>query len=203
MRVLDRFLIIEYLGNLLLITVSLVLIFLIIDFFGKFRMFLSNHATYMQMGSYFFFRLPMIISQMLPAAVLLSSLVTCGYLSRHNEITAMKANGISIYRVALPILTIAVLISLLIFLLSEWITPYTNDRAENIRIIEVQKRQSMGSFKLQFQLHRSGAKHIARHRDSLPGPEHESPHAPERGTGRVEKESLASLQCFNSQIPAR
>ncbi|MBN2438610.1 MAG: LPS export ABC transporter permease LptG [Deltaproteobacteria bacterium] len=147
MKVLDRYLIDEYLGNLLLIILSLVSLFLIIDFFEKFRMFLSNHATFGQIGSYFLFRLPMMVSQMLPAAILLASLVTCGYLSRHNEITAMKANGISLYRIALPVLTIAVMTSLLIFFLSEWVTPYTNDKAENIRLVEVQKRTSMGSFK--------------------------------------------------------
>ena len=109
MKIVDRYLINEYLGNLLFITLSLISLFLIIDFFEKFRMFLSNHATFGQMGSYFFFRLPMIISQILPAAILLASLVTCGYLSRHSEITAMKANGISLYRIAIPILTIAAL----------------------------------------------------------------------------------------------
>ena len=147
MKIVDRYLIKEYLRNLLFITLSFISLFLIIDFFEKFRMFLSNHATFPQMGSYFFFRIPMIVSQILPAAILLASLMTCGYLSRHSEITAMKANGISLYRIALPILTIAVLISLLIFFLNEWVTPYTNERAENIRLVEVQKRPSLGSFK--------------------------------------------------------
>ncbi|MDD5509175.1 MAG: LptF/LptG family permease, partial [Bacteroidales bacterium] len=147
MKVIHRYLIHEYLGNLLFITLCLASLFLIIDFFEKFRMFLSNHASIGQMMSYFFYRLPMIVSQMLPAAILLASLLTCGSLSRHNEITAMKANGISLYLIALPIMAIAVLISMLIFFLSEWVTPYTNDRAENIRLIEVQKRRSLGSFK--------------------------------------------------------
>ena len=147
MKILDRYLFTEFLRNLFFITISFLLLFLIIDFFEKFRMFLSNHATFGQMGSYFFFRLPMIISQILPAAILLASLVTCGYLSRHSEITAMKANGISLYRIALPILTIATLTCLLIFFLSEWVTPHTNDRAEYIRLIDVQKQKSMGSFK--------------------------------------------------------
>jgi lipopolysaccharide export system permease protein len=147
MKIMDRYLVTEYLRNLLFITLSLITLFLIIDFFEKFRMFLSNHATFWQIGSYFFFRLPMIISQMLPAAILLASLVTCGYLSRHSEITAMKANGISLYRIAVPILTIAALTSLLVFFLSERVAPHTNGRAENIRLVEVQKRPSMGGFK--------------------------------------------------------
>jgi lipopolysaccharide export LptBFGC system permease protein LptF len=147
MKIVDRYLIHEYLRNLLFITFSFVALFLIIDFFEKLRMFLSNHATFGQVGAYFLFMMPMIISQILPAAILLSSLMTCGYLSRHSEITAMKANGISLYRIALPILTIAALTSLLIFFLGEWVTPHTNDKAKNIILIEVQKQPSMGSFK--------------------------------------------------------
>lgn len=147
MKIVDRYLIREYLRNMLFITISFLSLFLIIDFFEKIRMFLSNHATLVQMGSYFLFRIPMITSQILPAAVLLSSLITCGYLSRHSEITAMKANGISLYRIAIPILIIAAFTSLLVFVLSEWVTPHTNDRAEHIRLVEVQKQPSMGTFK--------------------------------------------------------
>lgn len=147
MKVLDRYLLLEFIRHLLLITSCLIAVFMIIDFFEKFRMFLSNRASFAQMGSYFFFKLPMIVTQMLPAAILLASLMTCGYMSRHSEITAMKANGISLYRLAFPILTVAFLTSLLIFILNEWVTPYANDKAEKIRLIDVQKRKSMGSFK--------------------------------------------------------
>lgn len=147
MKILDRYLFTEFLRNLFLIMISFLFLFLIIDFFEKIRMFLSNHATFSQMGSHFLFRIPMIIAQILPASVLLATLLTFGYLSRHSEITAIKANGISLYRMSLPVLTISVLTCLLIFYLSESVTPYTNDRAEYIRLIEVQKRQSMGTFK--------------------------------------------------------
>jgi lipopolysaccharide export system permease protein len=147
MKIVDRYLTNEFLSKLLLITLSLVSLFLIIDFFEKIRMFLSNDASFRQIVSFFTFRLPMVVSQILPAAILLASLLTCGYLSRHSEITAMKANGISLYRIALPILTIAALTSLLIFFLNEWMTPYTNERAEQILRIDIQKQQSLGSFK--------------------------------------------------------
>lgn len=147
MKILDRYLLREYLRNLLFISASFLFLFLIIDFFEKIRMFMSNQATALQMGSYFFYRTPMIVSQILPAAVLVASLVTCGTLSKHSEITAMKANGVSLYRIALPLLIVAALTSLLIFFMNEWVTPHTNDRAEYIRLIEVQKQKSMGSFK--------------------------------------------------------
>lgn len=147
MKIVDRYLTREFTRNLLLITVSFISLFLIIEFFERIRMFLSNQATFTQMVSFFLFRIPMVLSQTLPATLLLASLMTCGLLSRHSEIVAMKANGISMYRIALPMLVVAVLVSMLTFMLSEWITPYTNERAEHIRVVEVQKQSSPGTFK--------------------------------------------------------
>lgn len=159
MKIIDRYILGEFNRNLLLITGSFLSLFLIIDFFEKIRMFMSNHATLEQMALYFLFRIPMVLSQTLSAALLLASLLTCGVLSRHSEIVAMKANGISLYRACLPILIVALLISAFVFLLSEWVTPYTNERAEHIRLIEVQKRKALGSFK-QDQIWYRGAKGI-------------------------------------------
>ena len=147
MKILYRYLAYEFARNVVFITLCLISLYLIIDFFEKIRMFLSNHATLQQMAAHFLFRIPMILSQMLPAAVLLASLMTCGTLSRHSEIVAMKANGISLYRACLPILTISAFCCLFVFLLNEWITPYTNERSEYVRLIEVQKRRSLGTFK--------------------------------------------------------
>jgi lipopolysaccharide export system permease protein len=82
---------------------AIVSVYLIIDFFGKIRMFMSNSATVYQMASHFFFMIPMIVSQTTPAVILLATLMTFGTLSRHNEIAAVKANGISLYRLASPV----------------------------------------------------------------------------------------------------
>jgi lipopolysaccharide export system permease protein len=147
MNILDRYLTSEFLRNLLLVTTCFVTLVLLIEFFEKIRMFLSNSATFQQVAAYFIFRIPMFVSQILPAATLITALMTFGYLSRHSEIVAMKANGISLYRASLPILTIAASICVIVFFLSEWITPYTNERSEYIRLVEVQKRQSLGTFK--------------------------------------------------------
>ena len=146
MKIIDRYLLKEYLRNLLLIAVVFLLLFTLIDFFEKIRMFLSNHATVSQMLSYSFFRLPFAFSQLLPAAVLLASLLTFGNLSRHSEIIAMKANGIHVFRLAGVTLVIAALISAAIFTLNEWVNPYAFAKSEHIRLVEVQKRPPLGSF---------------------------------------------------------
>jgi lipopolysaccharide export system permease protein len=147
MKILDRYIVKEYLTMLVFILVSIISVYLIIDFFSKIRMFMSNNATALQMAAHFFFMIPLIISQTTPAVVLLATLMTFGSLSKHSEIVAMKSNGISLYRIALPVMAIGILLSIFLFLFSEFVTPQSYYKAEHIRLVEVQKQESLGSFK--------------------------------------------------------
>jgi lipopolysaccharide export system permease protein len=147
MMILDRYIAREFTKLFLFMVLSFVGLYLIVDFFEKIKMFLSNSATLPQMASFFLFNIPMIISLTMPAAVLLSALVTFGVLSRNSEIVAMKANGISLYRTSLPLIILAVAICIIAFLFSEFITPLTNQKADHILKVEVQKQRALGSFK--------------------------------------------------------
>lgn len=147
MTVLNRYITREFSKLFLIILSSFVSLSLIVDFFGKIRMLLSNKAPLSLMISYFFFEIPLLISITIPVSVLVTALILFGNLSRHNEITALKANGISLYRTSLPVLTLTALICALAFLLSEFITPYTNRKAEHIRLVEIQKQAEAGTFK--------------------------------------------------------
>src|SRR5574340_83829 len=106
MKILDRYCSKEFARYFAISVIACVLLYTIIDFFEKIRMFLSNHATIYQMASFFFFSIPTITWQVLPACVLIASLVTFSSLSKNNEIIAMKACGVSLYRTALPIVAI-------------------------------------------------------------------------------------------------
>jgi lipopolysaccharide export system permease protein len=147
MKILDRYCAKAFMKYFAISVISCVLLYTIIDFFERIRMFLSNHATMYQMVSFFFFSIPMITWQVLPACVLIASLVTFGSLSKNNELVAMKACGVSIYRMALPIVAISALISIITFLISEFVTPYANHRADCVRLKEIQKQETAGVFK--------------------------------------------------------
>jgi len=147
MKTLDRYIVGEFLKLFIMLMVSLIGIYIIVDFFQRIRMFLSNDATFLQMFQYFLFLLPTVISQMLPVSVLLSALLTFGILSRNSEITAMKANGVSLYRLSLSVILLSVLIAVATFVLTEYIVPATNERVKHIKYIDIQNRQSLGSFK--------------------------------------------------------
>ena len=65
--------------------------------------------------------------------VLVSTLVTFGIMSKNNEITAIKSGGVSLFRVAMPIVFIAVVISVLSYLMLDFVLPYSNQRVEQLK----------------------------------------------------------------------
>jgi LPS export ABC transporter permease LptG len=74
--------------------------------------------------SYFAYNMPFyLFSQIFPMAVLIATLATYGIMARQNEITAMKATGISIYRAAVPVLVLAVVASGVMFVGNDTVMP--------------------------------------------------------------------------------
>ena len=65
-----------------------------------------------------------------PVAVLVAVLVTFGILTRRNEITAMKAGGLSVYRIAAPLMVMGLLASATLFAMQEFVLPSTNRIAD-------------------------------------------------------------------------
>lgn len=147
MKILDKYILKEFLRFFAITFMALIVLFLIVDFFERIRMFLSNNAPITLMASYFLYSIPMIISYVLPPTVLLATLMTFSSLSRFNEITAMKANGIHIYRITMPLLIFAALAAVFYFYFSELITPASIQKTTYIKNVEVKKQKAMGFFK--------------------------------------------------------
>jgi lipopolysaccharide export system permease protein len=147
LKLLDKYILKEFLKILVITVLSFIALFLIVDFFDKVRMFLSNNASTGQMASYFVYSIPMIISYIFPPAVLLSTLMTFSSLSKFNEITAMKANGINVYRISLPLIIFAVIAAVFLFYFNELISPASVQKTEYIVKVDVQKQKTLGFFK--------------------------------------------------------
>ena len=147
MKLLDKYILKEFLRFFVITFLSFIALFLIVDFFERIRMFLSNQASVIQIISYFIFSIPVIISYALPPAVLLATLMTFSSLAKYSEIIALKANGINIYRMILPLLIFAVLAVVFLFYFSELITPSATQKKTEIVKIEIQKKQKVGYFK--------------------------------------------------------
>jgi len=66
-------------------------------------------------------------------AALVSTLVTLGVLAKNNEITAFKASGVSLYRLALPLLLAGAILAGSLFLLDDTYLPYATQRQDALR----------------------------------------------------------------------
>ncbi len=132
-RILDGYVIREFLGTFLLVLVSFVMLMLVFTFFELVGDILRNRISLITVGDYLLNLTPSMIYQITPLAVLIAGLVTFGVLNRNSEIVAMKATGISLYRLIVPIVCIAAILTVSLFLFDEFYLPQANRRQEALR----------------------------------------------------------------------
>ena len=147
-RTLYRYVTREFLKILGLSLSSLILIYVIVVFLQKMTSLSRYQAPFYLVFEYLLYKLPEVTFQWtLPYAVLLSILLTLGALSRHSEITALKAGGISIYRITLPLFFIVFLISVVNFLGNEYFVPYTYQKSRYVWDVKIKKEKPSSFFK--------------------------------------------------------
>jgi len=141
MRILNRYIFLEFLKTSLAILSGIVVLYLSVLFLKEADDFVKHHATLSQILRYYLYSIPGMAGQALPFAALIGTLLALGALSRHNEITAMRAGGVSLLRIILPVLLGGALLSAVGFLNNEMVMPEYTARAAHIRNVEVEKKQ--------------------------------------------------------------
>ncbi|MEK7305172.1 MAG: LPS export ABC transporter permease LptG [Nitrospirota bacterium] len=140
MTILFRYILREYAKIFLMCFSGLMTIYLVIDFFEKVRRFLKFDANMVDVLTYFALKTPAISFQITPLAILMATLLTLGLLARNNEITAMRSCGISLTWIASPFLIFAAGISLILLSFSSTVIPLALEKAEEIRLIRIEKK---------------------------------------------------------------
>jgi LPS export ABC transporter permease LptG len=130
---LDRYILREFLKILMLVLISTAALYLIVDYTDISGDIRTNHVPFHVVASYYRFLIFQILNYTLPISVLVATLVTFGIFSKNNEVTAFKSGGMSLYRAALPIVGIALVISILAYLQLDYVLPYSNQRVEELR----------------------------------------------------------------------
>ena len=132
-RILDGYVVREFLNTFILVLASFVMLMLVFTFFELVGDILRNHIPLTTVGDYLFNLSPSMLYTITPLAVLIAVLVTFGVLNRNSEIIAMKATGISLYRLVIPIVSIAATLAVGLFLFDEFYLPQANRRQEALR----------------------------------------------------------------------
>jgi LPS export ABC transporter permease LptG/LPS export ABC transporter permease LptF len=134
-RILDEYIVREFLGTFFMVLIGFVLFILVFTFFDLVGDILRNHIPLSTVVAYLVNLTPSMLYQIAPLAVLIAVLVTFGMLNRNSELIAMKATGISLYRLVVPIVSIAAILSISLFLFDEFYLPQANRRQEALRSI--------------------------------------------------------------------
>jgi LPS export ABC transporter permease LptF/LPS export ABC transporter permease LptG len=130
---LDRYVAATYARVAGLSAVSMAGIFYISTFLDLSDKVFRGQASWNMLGAFFWFITPQYVYYIVPLSVLLAALVTIGLLTKNSELVVMKACGISLYRVALPMIFGAIVAGGILFLLEQTILGPSNRRAEAIR----------------------------------------------------------------------
>jgi len=138
--VVGRHLVREFLGAFGLTLSAFVAIYVVADFFDRLDSFLRHDAPAGAIVRLFLFKLPLVITQVTPVAVLVAGLVALGLLARQNEFVALRACGVSVWQIAAPLLVLGTAISVGTFVWNETVMPYSAHRWHTIENLEIKKR---------------------------------------------------------------
>src|SRR5262245_17376101 len=133
--ILDRYVTAMYVRVFALCALGLLALFYISTFIDRSDKVFKGAATWSMMGEYLWYLLPQYVYFVLPMSVLLGSLVTIGVLTKNSELIVMKACGISLYRVAVPMLGAALVAGGTLFALEQTILGESNRKADSIKAV--------------------------------------------------------------------
>ncbi len=143
MGILAKYFCREFFKYLVICQVAFVFLYLIIDFIQKVDNFKEAHAPNYAMFLFFIYKIPFIAIQMAPVAALISAIIMFSLMKKNNEITALKACGISILRISLPVLIASMGLAITAFLFSESVVPYASTKSSDIwtKVVEKHDRK--------------------------------------------------------------
>ena len=126
MKIFDLYIIRQFIVTAAFAMLAIIMIFVVIDMMETLDDFIDGNADIFLVLKYYFYFMPEIIKLMIPVSMLLSALFTTGKYSAMNELTAMKASGLSLYRYMAPLLIISFMVSIVSIYFNGWVVPYTN-----------------------------------------------------------------------------
>lgn len=139
LRPLDRYVLGEFWKIFVTTALGFPILVIVIDLTDKLETYLSRNLSKSQIALSYLYWLPDSMFMVLPAAVLFATVFSIGNFTRHSEITAAKASGLSFHRFTLPVYFGAVIAMLIGLVLSE-VVPVANER--RLKLLEDQRYEA-------------------------------------------------------------
>ncbi len=132
---LDFYLLRNFLFYFALLLAGFVLLFEVFTFFDLLNDIARHRTGLLDVVNYFRYLCCYLFYQLAPLACLVAILVTLGVMAKNNELVAFKAAGVSLYRIALPLLMIGMIFAVTLVILDDTYLPYANQRQNELRNI--------------------------------------------------------------------
>ncbi len=132
MSVIHRYITASFLKYFCFVLILVVGIYLSVDFIDRIEDFIESGRPAGSVVLYFLLKIPLILSQITPLAVLLAALIIFGLMNKNNEIIALKSGGISVFYLLAPVAVLGVIFSVALFVFSEVVVPISAAKALHI-----------------------------------------------------------------------
>lgn len=146
MKILHRYILGLFLRNFLAALGILIFLFLVVDFFDRIDNIAAADTSIGATMTYFLLKIPLMMSQMFPIAMLTATMFTIGLLSKNSELTAMRATGVTVFWLGRPLLLFGFGVSLLSIVMNETIVPHATRRVREIYNIDMMQKDKTGSY---------------------------------------------------------
>jgi len=146
MRILHRYIFSLLIKNFAIGLATFVFLFLMVDFLDRIDNILADKASIWLVIQYFACKVPMIVTLMLPVALIFATLFTFGLLSKNSEITAMRASGVTLVWLARPLLIFGLGLSCLSLVLNEIVVPASERRQKEIYNLKIRQKDAKGGY---------------------------------------------------------
>lgn len=153
-RILDRYILRQFIATFTSLVIGLPLLFIIADITDNIDRYMDRGIGMKNLGLAYVYQFPLFMVYSFPIAALVATVFTVGGMTRHQEITAAKAGGVSFYRLLMPIGFMAVVLSFIALGLGEVVPVTLRKRAVLVGESEAQSSGPRANFV--FQTEREG-----------------------------------------------
>jgi lipopolysaccharide export system permease protein len=147
MRLLDRYLLRELLLPLGFCLGGFMIFWAAFDLLAHLSDYRDEKMTIVDLAHYYLLTAPGILAYLLPIGLLLALLYALTHHAKHNELTAMRAAGISLWRLTLPYLAVGFILSLVVLAINEVVAPPAAEKAEGLRTRRVSQAGEVSNTK--------------------------------------------------------
>lgn len=123
MKIIDRYLLRTFLVPFFYCLTAFMMIYVIFDLFDNLNDFVEGKTPLLLVVKYYLILLPSVLIRIVPISLLLAVLYSLSSLTKNNELTAMRASGISIIRLMVPFLSVGLAFTIIVGFVHETVGP--------------------------------------------------------------------------------